>query len=52
VKKGTAAERSIAAMLPVTPIVVAAVPPMLVEMMRHGGVYPDLERRGLIAPTP
>src|SRR5438874_4185961 len=29
VKKGTAAERSIAAMLPVTPIVVAAVPPML-----------------------
>jgi 3-isopropylmalate/(R)-2-methylmalate dehydratase small subunit len=26
------------------------VPPMLLDMMRHGGVYPDLERRGLIAP--
>jgi 3-isopropylmalate/(R)-2-methylmalate dehydratase small subunit len=26
------------------------VPPMLLDMMRHGGVYPDLERQGLIAP--
>jgi 3-isopropylmalate/(R)-2-methylmalate dehydratase small subunit len=26
------------------------VPPMLLDMMRHGGVYPDLERLGLIAP--
>jgi len=26
------------------------VPPMLLDMMRHGGLYPDLERRGLIAP--
>ena len=25
-------------------------PSMLLDMMRHGGVYPDLERRGLIAP--
>jgi 3-isopropylmalate/(R)-2-methylmalate dehydratase small subunit len=26
------------------------VPPMLLDMMRHGGAYPDLERQGLIAP--
>ena len=41
----TVCNRDTGAVLKASPV-----PPMLLDMMRHGGLYPDLERRGLIAP--
>jgi 3-isopropylmalate/(R)-2-methylmalate dehydratase small subunit len=43
----TAKNRKSGVVLPIEPV-----PPALLKLMQEGGIYPSLERAGLIAPKP